>query len=352
MQDAGLCDHEIFQSYSVASDEFEVYSTNSRIDDTESLSKLYDMGIYGNKELSAPLYDGAKVTIMDALVKYFAWFSEHPGISKEALSDILSMEHREILPPGNKLPPSYTEAMKLVEPYLVQPIVFHVCPNDCLVFRGDYTSLDVCTICGASRYENPGVAAKRFTYLPVGPRLVRMFGTSNLSEIIQAHGLHCTEERACMYDIHDSPAWRLAYSSSGEFGSEYRSISFAFNTDGVNPYSQNRVSYSMWPIILTVLNLPRDIRYSFGNFWLVGTIPGNGTKEPKSLDPYLSILVDELLSITNQLVFDAYQGAPFKLKVDILLHILDYPGIGKVFNVMGANAYQACVWCEIKGKLE
>lgn len=141
----------------------------------------------------------------------------------------------------------------------------------------------------------------------------------------------------------------LAYSSTGEFISEYRSISFAFNTDGVNPYSQNRVSYSMWPIILTVLNLPRKIRYCFGNFWLVGTVPGNGTKEPHHLDPYLCILVDELLSITNKQVYDAYQCAPFRIKVDILLFIMDYPGIGKVFNVMGANAYQACAWCEIQG---
>ena len=87
----------------------------------------------------------------------------------------------------------------------------------------------------------------------------------------------------------------------------------------------------------------------FGNLWLVGTIPGNGTKEPNTSDPYLSILVDELLSITNKEVSDAYQDAPFKMKVDILMYILDYPGISKVFNVMGANAYKACAWCELQG---
>ena len=81
----------------------------------------------------------------------------------------------------------------------------------------------------------------------------------------------------------------------------------------------------------------------------MGTVPGNGTKEPHNLDPYLDILVDELLTITSKQIFDAYQGAPFTMKVDILLYILDYPGIGKVFNVMEANAYQACAWCEIQG---
>ena len=110
------------------------------------------------------------------------------------------------------------------------------------------------------------------------------------------------------------------------------------------------VSYSMWPIILTVLNFPRKVRYSHSNFWLVGTIPGNGSKEPHSLDPYLSVLVDKLLEITNKVVFDSYQNAPFNLKVDILLYILDYKGVGKVFNLMGPNAYQACAWCDLEGK--
>lgn len=322
-------------------------SATATLTDTESLSKLYDISIYDNEVLfGTPLYNGARISLMDTLVKHLSWFSEHPCISKEALSDVLSMEHHEILPPGNNLPSTYSNAMKIIEPFLIQPIIFHVCPNDCIIFRGDYIDLETCPTCGANHYEKPGTPAKRFTYLPIGPRL---FGTSNLAKVVQAHGLQCNTEDVCMYDVHDSPAWKLAYSTTGQFASECRSISFALNTDGVNPYSQNRVSYSMWPIILTVLNLPRKIRYCFGNFWLVGTVPGNGTKEPHHLDPYLEILVDEILTITNKQVFDAYHQAPFTMKVDVLLYVLDYPAIGKVFNVMGANAYQACMWCEIQG---
>ena len=89
---------------------------------------LYDLSLYENEQLSStPLYDGSKMTVMDALVKYLHWFSEHPGISKESLSDILKLEHAEVLPPGNKLPNSCDDAMKLVEPFLIQPIVFHSC---------------------------------------------------------------------------------------------------------------------------------------------------------------------------------------------------------------------------------
>ena len=184
-------------------------------------------------------------------------------------------------------------------------------------------------------------------YLPIGPRLVRLFGTANLSQIVQAHGLHSSENQH-INDIHSSTAWKLAYSNDGQFEGDCRAISFAVNTDGVNPFSHNKISYSMWPIILTVLNLPRSVHHSFANVWLAGIVPGNKSKEPNNLDPYLSILVDELLAITNKEVFDAYQDAPFTLKVNVLLYVLDYPGISKVFKIKGANAYQGCAWCELE----
>ena len=67
-------------------------------------SELYDMSVYDSEQLSCtPLYDGASLSLMDALVKYLKWFSEHPGISKEALTDILKLEHNEVLPRGNIL---------------------------------------------------------------------------------------------------------------------------------------------------------------------------------------------------------------------------------------------------------
>ena len=83
----------------------------------------------------------------------------------------------------------------------------------------------------------------------------------------------------------------------------------------------------MWLIVVTMLNLPRRIRYSFSNLILVGIVlgngtkPGNGTKEPKSWDPYLEIVVDELLALSDRVVYDAYLKAPFQLKVNMnILH--------------------------------
>ena len=136
-----------------------------------------------------------------------------------------------------------------------------------------------------------------------------------------------------MRDIHDSESWRRAYSTKGVFEGDCHGISLALCTDEVNPFSHNKVSYSMWPIVLAILNRER---YSFV---MVGIVPGNGNKEANSLDPYLDILVE------------VYKCANFSMKVELLLYILDYPAIGKVFNVMGTGGYRACAWCELEGML-
>ena len=104
--------------------------------------------------------------------------------------------------------------------------------------------------------------------------------------------------------------------------------------------------------MITVLNLPRPIRNLFSNFILAGIVPSNGTGEPKEIAPYLDIIIDELLLLSNASMFDAYQNAPFSLKVRILNYVLDYPGVSKLFSLTGTGSYKACAWCTLKGMLK
>ena len=255
---------------------------------------------------------------------------------------------QSILPQGNLLPSSYSLARRLLEPLLVKTQVFHVCPNDCVLFRNQYAENSACPKCNAVRYKSAKQPIRRFIYLPIGPRLIRMFGSKNIAHLLQAHLTQSSTDS--MYDIHDSPTWKGAYSCHGIFGGDLRGLSFGFCTDGVNPFSHNRVNYSMWPMMLTLLNLPRELRNSFNIIFLLGIIPGNESHEPKNVDPYMEVLVDKLLQLSSTTtIHDAHTNAPFKLKVEILLYILDYPALGKVLHMSGTGAYKGCTWCDIKG---
>lgn len=357
--------HLSLQNEFIASDEEmplcnELLGTDEEMNELVATDHFYDemlvteeVPIHGQlfavDNLSSPLYNGASVTLQQTLAKYFEWFTSHPGTSKEAMSGMLRMQ-QSILPEGNLLPRSYPLARRLLEPLLVKTEVFHACPNDCILFRNEYAEDTVCPKCKANRYINARQPIRKFIYLPIGPRLIRMFGSKNIARLLQDHFASSSTE--FMYDIHHSPTWAEAYSCHGIFSGDLRGISFGFCTDGVNPFSHNRVSYSMWPMMLTLLNLPRELRNSFSSIFLLGIVTGNGSQEPKSIDPYIEVVVDELLQLSSTAtIHDAHVNAPFKLKAEILLYILDYPAIGEVFRMSGSGAYKGCIWCDIKGKL-
>lgn len=140
--------------------------------DTEGKTSIYGF----NESLLLPLYNGATVTLQQTLAKYFEWFTAHPGTSKKALSRMLHMQ-KSILPLGNLLPSSYSLAQRLLEPLLVKTEVYHACPNDCIPFCNQYAKETVCPKCNASRYKSGKQPIRRFIYLPIGPRLIRMFGS-------------------------------------------------------------------------------------------------------------------------------------------------------------------------------
>ena len=315
----------------------------AKAEHTAAIQNLSDCCI--DSRVHLPLYKDAKVTLLDTLAKHFEWFTSHPGTSKEALSNMLSMEH-SILPENNILPKTYSLALQQIQPYLIRSQVFHACRNDCILFRKKYENATVCPMCKSERYKHNAIPFRKFVYLPLGPRIIRMFEIPSVAQILQSH---MQGQDRSMYDIHDSPTWQAAYAPHGVFDGDKRGLSFALCTDGVNPFSHNRVAYSMWPIMLTLLNLPRNIRNSFSSMFLVGIIPSNGAQEPKHLDPYLDVVIDELLELSNVDAYDAYKDEHFKLKAEILLYILDYPAMGKVFKMSGTGAYKGCIWCEIKG---
>lgn len=53
---------------------------------------------YDNMRQSPPLYPGAKLSVVEALVHMFDWFTSHPSLSKQAFSENLNYLHNYILP--------------------------------------------------------------------------------------------------------------------------------------------------------------------------------------------------------------------------------------------------------------
>ena len=278
------------------------------------------------------LYDSSSMSVMETLAILFNWFGSYPGISKEAFSRLLFILHAFVLPTGNILPASYSKAYSIISNKLVPVQTYHCCVNDCIVYRnsseGDFEKLQVCPVCGQQRYEPESkIPRKVFKYVPLEPRLRRMFRDKSMSAAIQQH--QCFVHSPDVHDIQQSAKWNELY-SCGPFCGDPRSVSLALCLDGMNPFSKDKVQYSMTPITLTMLNLPRHIRNTAGSMFLAGIIPGRS--EPHT---YVNILVDEVIEMNGINMYDGYREEFFKLKVAILLHVVDYPGQNKLFHCQG-----------------
>ena len=230
------------------------------------------------------------------------------------------------------MPSSYASALALINNLIVPLQEYHCCINDCVIFRGENRDLNCCPECGEPRFAPGGqTPRKRFKYIPLRPRIQRYFSNAKSSQLLQTH--HKSTSESGISDIHQTHVWKEWYSSTGLFRGDPRGLCLGLCLDGTNPFSKEKTTYSMWPMIISLMNLPRNLRFLPGFLQLVGIIPGR--HEPKNTDPYLSLLVDELKDLNDCVLFDAFQNNTFQLRTRLLLHTLDYPGVNKVFHCHG-----------------
>ena len=64
----------------------------------------YEDSLFDTDRVKIPLHNGSEITVLEALYCYFLWFTEHPGVSKSSLSDMLKVNPKCIRLPGTIYP--------------------------------------------------------------------------------------------------------------------------------------------------------------------------------------------------------------------------------------------------------
>jgi len=88
---------------------------------------------------------------------------------------------KEMLPKNNTLPIRNYKANKILCPMELEYQKIHACPNDCVLYKNEFSLLKVSPICGLSWFKNKidgnsgdedkdGSPAKVTWYLPIRPR--------------------------------------------------------------------------------------------------------------------------------------------------------------------------------------
>nr|XP_043619630.1 uncharacterized protein LOC122591425 [Erigeron canadensis] len=197
--------------------------------DFEKFQKLFD-------EAETSLYPGSKVTKLSVVYRLFN-FKAGYGWSDRSFTELLKFMH-EILPKKNNIPISTYKAKKFMCPLGFKIERINACPNDCILYRNEYADLDQCFRCGTSRYKQKnqtggdingmkdGTSAKTLWYLPIIPRLKRLFANSNDAKLLRWH----VEERKIdrkIRHVADSSQWRNIDIQFEEFSEEIRAVIIA-----------------------------------------------------------------------------------------------------------------------------
>jgi len=84
-------------------------------------------------DAETPLYDGCKLTRLEATLKLFVLKAKH-GWTDKSFTELLTLLQEDILPKGNALPGRNYDAKKVLCPMGMEYEKIHACPNDCILY--------------------------------------------------------------------------------------------------------------------------------------------------------------------------------------------------------------------------
>lgn len=230
-------------------------------------------------------------------------------MSEDNFNRMMSMI-KSMLPIGEKLLENFYHAKMMVRGLGMEYKKIDVCPNNCMLYYKDDEFKDKCDTCGESRYKTPAqnkgklVAQKVLLYLPITPRLQRLYLVPSIAEHIRWHKEGFRENPGLMAD---GEAWKKFDEKHKDFAADARNDRLGLSTDRFTPYNFSGPPYSCWPVFVAPYNLPPGLVMKDEYTFLTLVIPG--PKNPgRDIDVFLQPLIDELKELWSEGIetFDSF----------------------------------------------
>ena len=316
-----------------------------------------------------------------------SWASQYT-VSDQCVSDLFGMIGRELSRVGAvtglsisafaaKVPKNLKEAHAILSPYhdtdlkLEEFVVCQDChsvyrlplseiPNVCThIAAPDHTQRHRRGQCGVALFSKSpsGKSVRRpimtYPYVPLKASIQNILVRPGMVQQCQRfHPPRSPSGAQLLADIYDGKMWKQFLSFDGEPFLQHSdpnvlNLAFQINVDWFQPFTHTK--YSVGGIYLTILNLPRSVRYKVCNTILCGIIPG--PKEPNlHINSFLAPLVDDLLSLWKGIeveINDLRSGHPRRLQVrGVLISVIcDIPALSKLTGFLSHTATIGCSKC-------
>ncbi|XP_021774619.1 uncharacterized protein LOC110738517 [Chenopodium quinoa] len=340
--------HEEFDFHCEVNDEIPSTNTNEEMEKYKSLMEASNEGLYEGCTTFSKLSFHLHLFHLKCM---FHWSAESFNKLIELLNDAFT--HIK------EFPSPYYEGIKIIKDLGLGYEKIHACPNDCMLYWGEFDAEIECHICHTSRWitikgkegdtiekgnesVKKGEPAKVMRYFPLISRLKRLYMSSKTAEDIRWH-FNREDDKILRHPV-DGVAWKKFDENYKIFSADPRSVRLGLASDGFNPYRLMNTNYNTWPVVLIPYNLPPWICMKSSSFILSLIIPGKYGPSI-DIDVYLQPLIHDLKLLWKGVnAFDAYSGKSFNMRAALHSTINDFPAYA-MLSRWSTKGYKACPSC-------
>ncbi|XP_004289512.1 PREDICTED: uncharacterized protein LOC101304430 [Fragaria vesca subsp. vesca] len=193
---------------------------------------------------------------------------------------------KKVLPKGNCCLENFDQVKSMLADLDLDHQKIDACVNNCMLYYIDNKDEVECLHCYEPRYEastsskeKKPIPKKVLRYFPLGPRLQRLYMSSHTAKHMRWHQARHQGEESIDPDnlTHpaDGEAWKHFDRSFPEFAGDCRNVRLELTTYGFNPTRNMNLSYSIWPVIVFMYNLPPNMCMRKEYNFLTLMVPGS-----------------------------------------------------------------------------
>jgi hypothetical protein len=168
------------------------------------------------------------------------------NFSNNCYNDIINLII-DLIPSNHKMPKDLYQSKKIVSDLGMKYKKIDVCEDNCMLFWKEYEAATHCQKCGNSRYAEvlkedgatfaTKVAVIQLRYMPITPRLKRLFLTPETAKLMLWHkeGDRESQDPDIMMHPSDGDAWKALDRFDPDFPRDDRNVRLGLSTDGFTP---------------------------------------------------------------------------------------------------------------------
>ncbi|KAK3914472.1 LOW QUALITY PROTEIN: Phosphopentomutase [Frankliniella fusca] len=285
------------------------------------------------EHVNDPLYPGSSMSVQDCLVSLLT-YAQSVKMSGQDFSKLLELLNL-LLPQPNKLPKSTHHFFKCFEKDDGQLDIYYFCT---ICFSQRSNSKDSCPDC-----RDPKKQVAYFLICPMQQQLQKLYARPGFLEMLNYKNARVKKNDQNIEDIYDSTVYRDAEKT---FLNNPHNVSLTWYTDGISLFECS--SYTLWPFIFIINELPPQERYKpenviFGGLW--------GCHEKPPANMFILPLYHQIKNLSEgfQVMFNGSKVG-HTVEAHLLFGRCDMPAKASFMNIKGHAGYFSCPLCFIKGE--